>query len=532
MLNDRPELRGQAIVLYEANRGLRVVDCSRIAAEYGARKGIPLAEACALVGTTQKNRQQPSSELDRLHTIPYDPVIDRSALEELACQCERFTPIVGLEQTCPAECLLLDITGCERAFRGEHMLAREIETACCQWGYRVRIGLGETVGAAWALARYSHYLRPGPNSGAEPGGPIAFLSPDCCQIAAGQTAAALGSLPVSCLRLEPATVGVLKQLGVETVSQLTSLPREGLTSRFGPGLLLRLQQALGEKSEVVHPYRGMPTLQAQWEFDAPIGRMQIVEQVLLQLLEHLIPQFPAGYGSQRLEIQLGGDGQEKEFVLEAYTPSACCIHWRDLLRLRLETVRLAAPVAKVVLQATALAPLESRQMELFTGAARERPEESADLLDRLSSRLGRQAVLRPRWVADVQPEYACRYTPVLREGQEKASRRKGKKPGLPLADPTQATQEMAAYRPLRLSAKPIALPVVSVVPEGPPLKFCWQDREYQIAHAWGPERIETGWWRGQRIARDYYRVETQTGHRFWLFRRLRDGQWFLHGWFD
>jgi hypothetical protein len=26
-------------------------------------------------------------------------------------------------------------------------------------------------------------------------------------------------------------------------------------------------------------------------------------------------------------------------------------------------------------------------------------------------------------------------------------------------------------------------------------------------------------------------VETDSGERFWLFRRLRDGSWFLHGMF-
>jgi len=81
------------------------------------------------------------------------------------------------------------------------------------------------------------------------------------------------------------------------------------------------------------------------------------------------------------------------------------------------------------------------------------------------------------------------------------------------------------------------------VPEGPPARFClpstplpfregpgegWQ----RIVRTWGPERIQTGWWRGRWVARDYYRVETTSGERFWLFRRLSDGQWFLHGTFE
>jgi protein ImuB len=70
------------------------------------------------------------------------------------------------------------------------------------------------------------------------------------------------------------------------------------------------------------------------------------------------------------------------------------------------------------------------------------------------------------------------------------------------------------------------------MPDGPPLRFRFCRGEYQVAHTWGPERIETGWWRGRTVGRDYYQIETTTGQRFWLFRRLRDGKWFMHGRFE
>jgi protein ImuB len=73
--------------------------------------------------------------------------------------------------------------------------------------------------------------------------------------------------------------------------------------------------------------------------------------------------------------------------------------------------------------------------------------------------------------------------------------------------------------------------VVSVIPGGPPVRFEWQRRCHVVAHAWGPERIETGWWRGRDVHRDYYRVESTAGRRFWLFRAIGDESWFLHGTF-
>ena len=56
----------------------------------------------------------------------------------------------------------------------------------------------------------------------------------------------------------------------------------------------------------------------------------------------------------------------------------------------------------------------------------------------------------------------------------------------------------------------------------------WNGLVHTIVRSWGPERIRTGWWRQSGIERDYYRVETSTGRRFWLFRDNRQS-WFLHG---
>ena len=76
---------------------------------------------------------------------------------------------------------------------------------------------------------------------------------------------------------------------------------------------------------------------------------------------------------------------------------------------------------------------------------------------------------------------------------------------------------------------PVTLEALSVVPDGPPIRFSFRGHAHRVARYWGPERIETGWWRGKSVRRDYYRIETEEGQRFWLFRRLEDGAWGMHG---
>ena len=79
---------------------------------------------------------------------------------------------------------------------------------------------------------------------------------------------------------------------------------------------------------------------------------------------------------------------------------------------------------------------------------------------------------------------------------------------------------------------PSPIQVLAVFPAGAPCRFVWLGREYTVRRSWGPERIETGWWRGHDVQRDYYTVETHLGTRLWLFRRHEDKHWFLHGCFD
>ena len=122
--------------------------------------------------------------------------------------------------------------------------------------------------------------------------------------------------------------------------------------------------------------------------------------------------------------------------------------------------------------------------------------------------------------SDAQPEFAFRYEPLAGVLPRKIEQRRG-----------QSWRWKFLPRPLRLEKEPIPLDVLSVVPEGPPIQFHLHGC-HRVARVWGPERIQTGWWRGRYVQRDYYRIETATGIRFWLFRRLSDAKWFLHGVFD
>jgi protein ImuB len=190
-----------------------------------------------------------------------------------------------------------------------------------------------------------------------------------------------------------------------------------------------------------------------------------------------------------------------------------------------------------------------RQRSLFAAGGGGEAREVDALLDRLSGRLGRAAVFEPKPVADAQPEHAWMVTapgsrsgvgadrPAVASGsgrQEPRLRDRIRRGGA-RAD-SHGGPAAAGRRPIWMPPRPVRLEplrtgLVSVAPDGPPVRFRLGEDVHAIAQAYGPERIETAWWRGPTVRRDYYVVETESGARFWLFRRLKDGAWFLHGMF-
>src|SRR5262249_44379364 len=129
-------------------------------------------------------------------------------------------------------------------------------------------------------------------------------------------------------------------------------------------------------------------------------------------------------------------------------------------------------------------------------------------------------------------------SPLPSEGRGESAANAGgmsRRRGVPSALAVGSRLNGAGYfgrRPVRVLAAPTSIAVMSVIPRRAPLGMRPGSEKHTVERSWGPERIATGWWRGQDIQRDYYVVETEQGTRFWIFRRLDDGRWFLHGCFD
>ena len=87
-------------------------------------------------------------------------------------------------------------------------------------------------------------------------------------------------------------------------------------------------------------------------------------------------------------------------------------------------------------------------------------------------------------------------------------------------------------RPLLVWRRPVEVGIVAVTSDGRPAMFRFKSVEHEVVACTGPERIETGWWRGRHVQRDYFRVVSGAGEAFWMFRCRSTDCWFVHGIFN
>ena len=404
-----------------------------------------------------------------------NPRRQRAALEGLAAWAGQFTSQVSLE---PERDLLLEIGGSLTLFAGVGALLRKVRDGVSALGYLNVLAAAPTPRAALWLARC---------------GREQVLT----DTAAVQQA--LQELPVAIMALESRTRAALQRIGVQTLGECLRLPRAGMNKRFGCGLREALDRALGRRAD------------PRSNFVAPTCfRRRLTLPVELDNHEAL------AFAFHRLFIELGGALRARAsgirqltYVLfhESAPPTSGRLsllrpgndprHLLELLRTQLEKRSLCAPVCAVALATQGFEPLDTRNTDLFSRHAQTADSHGA-LLERLRNRLGSDAVHRISVHADYRPERAWRVGP----------------------SPTPSPAALSRLRPVWLFAQPLALESV----DGQPLFDGVLRRES------GRERIESGWWDGHDIARDYYIARNPHGERVWIFRELEGARhWYAHG---
>jgi len=408
---------------------------------------------------------------------PYKRAAERAALEGVAAWMCRFTPRVSLE---PPQGVLAEIEGSLRLFRGTAALLERVRSGADQMGFTATLAVAPTARSAWWFASAGREALILDHAGLE---------------------TALAALPVAVACDGSDVPGLLRKIGVTTIGELRGLPRDGLARRFGQALLDRLAQALGNAPEPRDFFVPPPRFAAQLELPGEVAHAEGVlfaARRLLVQLEGLLAARQAGVrrfllvllhrGARPsvLEVGLASPGRETERFVQ-------------LLRERLAAHALVEPVEAIRVEARDFVPLHGRTADLFSGTQSE-SESWARLVERLGARLGGGAVHGLGLRSEHRPERAWR-------------------PLAPGERPPPAGAGTAA-RPLWLVEPPRKLRERSGVPH--------DDGPLELLA--GPERIESGWWDGGEVARDYFIARAPSAALLWVYReRGTAGAWYLHG---
>lgn len=475
-----------ALLVSEAGtRRLVAVDAAAMA--LGLRPGQKAADALALCPD--------------LVTADHDPQVDRAALEALSDWCVRFSPAVALDGD---DGLFLDISGTDHLWGGEAAMLADLLARLARWGVPARAAIADTPGAAWAFARF---------------GEAGTIAPP-----AGQRAL-LADLPVAALRLDSTATAQLPRLGLLRIEQLLGLPRAQLARRFGMNLTLRLDQALGAAGEALVYRRPASPWFDRLAFAEPISTPDDLARVVGDVTALICRRLEAeGQGARRFELVFHRlDGKAMPVRAGLARPGRDAARLTRLLIPKLDIIDPGFGIEVVTVFAGDVEPLSVVQARLDSEAGEGLDETLAPLVDRLINRLGENCVWRADPFESHVPERS-----VIRVAPLGTSRCTAWDPGRP--------------RPVRLLKRPEPITALAKLPDDPPVQFQWRGRAHRVRRAEGPERIGQEWWRadfdetGPGRIRDYYRVEDESGGRFWIFRQGLfgtgdDPKWWLHGLF-
>jgi protein ImuB len=396
-----------------------------------------------------------------------DPAAEQESLCGIAAWAGRFTPSVSVQ---PPDGLLLEAGSCLKLHRGLDNLLAQIRGGLGEIGYAFSLACATTAHGAWllALAGTGAVIR-------EP----------------GRLEEALGALPVRLLGQPAETLAGLEMAGAHTIADCLRLPRAGMVRRFGKGLLEELGRALGRLPDAREFFVPPPSFERRLELPACVQEAE----GLLFAARRLLPELE-GYlslrqaGVQEFElVSCHEDAPDTVVKLGFVQPTRSLERMQLLLREALANTSLPAPVHAIVLSAHVILPQEAPNRDLFQGSTG--AEEGNLLLERLRIRLGKEAVFGIAPAADHRPELAWR----LCEAGEEAKLPSG------------------LQRPLWLLPKPVPCD------------------EARLVSRSGPERIESGWWDGGDVARDYYVAQQRNGSRLWVYRDRASGIWYVHGLF-
>jgi len=462
----------EAAVVTESWRGCaRVIAANDKALSLGIRPNIKLSAAFALS--------------DSLHVLMRCSESEQSKLRALGEYAQRFTPVVSLV---PPAALLMEVSGSIKLFGGLGAIKHLLAAGLREQRITAHLCAAPTALAALWLARHE-----------EDG----VLSREAL-------VGRLSRVPLEAAEWPEKTQKLLKNMGIRTLGDCMRLPRDGFARRIGLQYLHELDKSRGSY-DLRHELEPVIELRARIEFADEVSSTALLVNVGKKLIADLVEDL------QKRQIQIQGfdcvlHHRDRTMTVEHINlvePTQDEERFVRLFTDRLEQMRLPAPVVALDMRAGPAEPVIASHGSLFGHADGLDPGSAqSSLIERLQARFGMENLYGMDLVDEYRPEATwSKSRQFLRQ----------RRPPLAIS--------RARERPLWILPAPRRL---SSTPDNRP---CYKSHE-PLRIEQGPERIESGWWDGREIGRDYYKASSSHDERLWIFQdHCASRDWYLHGFF-
>jgi protein ImuB len=403
-----------------------------------------------------------------------------AALQTLCVHAQTFTACVSFE---PPNALLLEIKGSVKLFGSLKKLHADIDACWRRLALPARSATAPSTLAALWLARAG-----------------VALQVEDVETLPGH----LAQVPVACTAWDGNRLQILRAMGVTRLGELMRLPRAGLARRLNPAMVQDLDIALARQPAPRRAFVPHERFRERCDFETEIEDVAYLEKALEPLIGRCARFLRTRQaGIQALQLRLKHrEGPATRVPLGFASITSEPRRLADVLCQKLERLTLKAPVRGIELISGRLRGLSANSLDVFAGLTGAGSRDSApQLVERLRARLGEEAVYGVCLIAEHRPEAAWRRVHELRWNF--ASR---------------VSEEMAVQgmpRPVWLLDEPLPLLKPEILQ--------------------GPERIESGWWDGKGVARDYYiarqshGAQQSSGARLWVFQERQSKRWYVHG---
>ena len=429
--------------------------------------------------------------------------VEHSALLQRLClHAQQFTSFVSIE---PPNALLLEIKGSLKLLGPLERLHASIDACWHRLALPAHSATAPSTLAALWLARGGQ-SRTG-NSGVGKPVQIEDLS---------VLASHMAKLPIACTAWDADHLQTLRSMGVTRVGELLRLPRAGLARRLGTDAVRDLDIALARQPAPRRAFVPRERFRERCDFETEIENVAYLEKALEPLIARcaqFLRERQAGVQALRLKLRhRAGPATRVHLGLASITSERRRL--MDVLTQKLARLELKAPVRGMELISGSLQPLSAGSLDAFAGLAGTGGRDTApQLVERLRARLGEDVVYGVVSFPEHRPEAAWRRVHDLSFASTRSVR-------------AQESPQGEMPRPVWLLDEPTPLPQQEAQPH-----------QGGLILEQGPERIESGWWDGRGVARDYYvarqcgGARPSHGAKLWIFQERQSKRWFLHGMF-